>query len=71
MNCVIDKMEDKDWNEVAAIYFQGISTGKATFQREIPTWDQWNSSHIVACRLVARVREEIAGWAALSPTSCR
>jgi len=71
MKYLIDKMEDKDWNEVASIYLEGINTGMATFQRDIPTWEQWNSAHIVSCRIVARVEDKIAGWVALSPTSSR
>jgi len=71
MKYLIDKMKDKDWNEVASIYLEGINTRMATFQRDIPTWEQWNSAHIVSCRLVATVGDKIAGWVALSPTSSR
>jgi len=71
MNYIIDKMSEKDWNEVASIYLEGIKTGKATFQSEIPTWEQWNASHVTSCRLVVRLEDKIAGWAALSPTSSR
>lgn len=71
MKYIIDKMIEEDWHEVASIYLAGIKTGKATFQSEIPTWEQWNSSHVKSCRLVARIEDKIAGWAALSPTSSR
>jgi len=71
MDYIIDKMSEKDWNEVASIYLEGIKTGKATFQSDIPTWEQWNASHVTSCRLVVRLEDKIAGWAALSPTSSR
>jgi len=71
MNYIIDKMSEQDWHEVAFIYLEGIKTGKATFQSEIPTWEQWNTSHVTSCRLVVRIEDKIAGWAALSPTSSR
>jgi len=60
-----------DWELVAKIYKQGIDTGNATFQQTIPTWDEWNAAHVLCCRIVAEVDNEIAGWAALSSVSAR
>jgi phosphinothricin acetyltransferase len=71
MDYKIEEMSEEDWESVAKIYLEGISTGKATFQSDIPAWEQWNNSHIKSCRLVARSGEKILGWAALSPTSSR
>ncbi|MDF2883690.1 MAG: sortase-like acyltransferase [Clostridiaceae bacterium] len=64
-------MLPEDWKQVAKIYEEGINTGMATFQMEIPTWENWDKSHINSCRLVARSENSILGWAALSPTSSR
>ncbi|WP_411683161.1 N-acetyltransferase family protein [Clostridium thailandense] len=71
MNYEIEAMIKEDWEEVARIYLEGINTGKATFQSDIPTWENWNNSHITSCRLVARLGNKVLGWAALSPTSSR
>lgn len=71
MDYYIDEMTQGDWEEVAKIYLEGINTGVATFQTEVPTWEDWNKSHIKFCRLVARSGSKVLGWAALSPTSSR
>jgi L-amino acid N-acyltransferase YncA len=68
---VIDAMQDSDWEDVRAIYREGIATGDATFEEEPPTWDEWNSTHLKSCRLVARADERVIAWAALSPVSNR
>ena len=64
-------MKKDDWISVAEIYRQGIESGNATFQSDIPTWEEWNSGHINTCRIVASLDNEIAGWAALTPVSGR
>lgn len=71
MKYIIDNMKNSDWEQVSNIYEEGIKTGKATFQTEVPAWEQWDSSHLDCCRIVARLDEKILGWAALSPTSSR
>jgi L-amino acid N-acyltransferase YncA len=38
----IREMRDDDWEAVAEIYKQGIDTGNATFQQEIPAWEEWD-----------------------------
>jgi len=71
MDYKIDKMIQSDWEQVANIYLEGIKTGIATFQTKIPTWENWNNSHIASCRLVVRSGDILLGWCALSPTSSR
>ena len=71
MNIAIRNMEKSDWPVVAEIYRQGIATGKATFQNEIPNYEEWNTAHIPRCRFVATDGETIVGWAALSGVSSR
>jgi L-amino acid N-acyltransferase YncA len=71
MNIVFRSMKKDDWISVAEIYRQGIESGNATFQRDIPTWNEWNSGHINTCRIVASIENEIKGWAALTPVSGR
>jgi L-amino acid N-acyltransferase YncA len=64
-------MAAADWPAVAAIYGQGIEDGDATFETAVPSWDEWDASHLPGQRLVARVAGEVAGWAALAPVSDR
>lgn len=71
MKFEIDEMKPSDWEQVASIYLEGIQTGIATFQTEIPDWLSWDSNHINVCRLVLRSGNDILGWAALSPFSKR
>jgi len=59
-----------DWEEVSAIYAEGIATGVASFETAPPSWDAWDAGH-TDVRVVAEVDGRIAGWCALSPTSSR
>jgi L-amino acid N-acyltransferase YncA len=61
----IQPMVHTDWESVRSIYMEGIQTGNATFDTEPPTWEEWDKGHVKACRLVARIGEDIVGWAAL------
>lgn len=64
-------MAQDDWPAVVKIYKEGIDTGLATFEKEIPSWEKWDGNHINTCRLVAVHGHEILGWAALSAVSSR
>ncbi len=68
---ILRPMTPMDWESVAEIYRQGIETGNATFQTEVPSWDNWNSGHLKLCRIIAVYQDEIVGWAALLPVSGR
>ena len=70
------------WPAVREIYREGIATGNATFETELPDWEKWDSSHRKNCRLIAvepiddealipLERLKVLGWAALSPVSSR
>lgn len=59
------------WETVKKIYEEGIATGNATFQTTTPTWEEWNQAHISIPRLIAIEKDEIMGWAALTPVSGR
>ena len=71
MDFVIEPMTAGDWNQVRAIYEEGIRSGNATFETSAPSWEQWNQAHLPFCRLVARSQGAVVGWAALSPVSAR
>jgi L-amino acid N-acyltransferase YncA len=60
-----------DWREVARIYAEGIATGNATFETDVPSWEDWDASHLDEHRFVAEVDGQVAGWIALSPVSRR
>ncbi len=64
-------MQTSDWKQVSQIYAQGIATGFATFEQDIPSFQSWDQAHADQCRLVAVEAGEILGWAALSPVSSR
>lgn len=68
---VIDSMSESDWEQVLAIYMEGLGTGNATFETEAPIWTDWNRKHHLFARLVARDAGYIHGWVALSPVSTR
>lgn len=64
-------MTGDDQEAVLAIYAEGMATGHATFQNDLPTWREWDEGHIEEARLVAVKDGEILGWAALTPVSGR
>jgi L-amino acid N-acyltransferase YncA len=67
----IRNFEQNDFNSVKDIYQQGIDKGNATFEARAKEWDEWNSSMLQFCRLVAVENGQVVGWAALSPVSTR
>jgi phosphinothricin acetyltransferase len=71
MGSVIDQMRASDWEQVRAIYVEGIRTGDATFETEAPSWERWDDAHLSFGRLVMRQDAVVLGWAALSPVSKR
>ena len=68
---VIGEMDEGHWEQVRAIYMEGIATGDATFETQEPSWESWDAAHLPFARLVASAQDVVAGWAALSPVSKR
>ena len=66
----IRTLDESDWPAVATIYAEGIATGNATFEVDVPTWERWDAAH-PSLRLVAESDGAVLGWAALSPHSDR
>ncbi|NND16006.1 MAG: N-acetyltransferase [Eudoraea sp.] len=64
-------MQPSDWREVARIYAEGMATGYATFEQEVPAYEHWDQNHLSNCRLVAEIEGQVQGWAALSAVSNR
>jgi L-amino acid N-acyltransferase YncA len=68
---MIQPMQPGDWDQVKAIYLEGIATGHATFETDAPSWEAWDATHLKFARLVAHDGGDLAGWAALSSVSQR
>lgn len=66
-------MTPGDWPQVARILAEGIATGHATFETELPAWERWDRGHLEVGRWVVEGAGggTLAGWAALSPVSGR
>ena len=60
-----------DWPEVARIFEEGIATGNATFEIEVPSWEDWDRAHLAGQRFVAVDDRRVVGWIALAPVSSR
>jgi L-amino acid N-acyltransferase YncA len=60
-----------DWPEVAQIYAEGIATGDATFETDVPSWDVWDGVHLHHPRLVGTTDGRVVAWAAALPVSAR
>ncbi len=71
MQFTIDPMQVSDWEQVQAIYLEGMATGNATFETNAPDWNVWNTAHLPFGRLAARSGNSVIGWAALSAVSSR
>jgi L-amino acid N-acyltransferase YncA len=64
-------LRPEDWPEVARIFEEGIRTGNATFETEVPSWEAWDSAHLPEHRFVAKREGRVVGWIALVPVSAR
>jgi phosphinothricin acetyltransferase len=69
LELLVRDLRPDDWTEVAAIYRDGMRDGMATFETEVPSWEDWHAAH--PQRVVAEIDERVLGWAALSPVSSR
>jgi len=68
---IIGPMQAEDWPDVQRIYREGIETGNATFETQVPEWEAWDGKTRPQPRLVARLDDQVVGWAALSSVSAR
>lgn len=67
----IRPLQKEDWPSVQLIYQEGMDTGKATFETQVPSWELWNKKFLPVCRLVVEHENQILGWAVLSAVSSR
>jgi phosphinothricin acetyltransferase len=71
MEIVVRELLNTDWNAVSNIYAEGVATGIATFETEVPKWKLWNEKYIEHSRIVAELNNEVVGFAVLSQVSKR
>ena len=64
-------LREEDWPTVLHIYGEGITTGNATFETEVPAQDYLEQRWLPDHRWVAEVDGQIAGWAAATAVSAR
>jgi L-amino acid N-acyltransferase YncA len=69
-SAVVRDLRPEDWPAVRAIYEDGIRSGDATFETELPSWEAWDAAH-TGLRFVAERDGSVVGWAALSGYSSR
>ena len=62
-------MVTTDAEAILKIYEEGIQTGHATFEAEVPDWHKWDSGHLTQCRWLAEEEETVLGWGALTQGS--
>jgi L-amino acid N-acyltransferase YncA/DNA-binding transcriptional ArsR family regulator len=60
-----------DWADVRRIYAEGIATGDATFETEVPDRRVLDRTWLPGHRWVAEVDGAVVGWAAAEPVSDR
>jgi len=71
MQIELRAMIPDDWPAVREVYRQGIDTGDATFEREVPDWAAWDARRHSKCRFVAESDGTVVGFACVSPSSKR
>jgi L-amino acid N-acyltransferase YncA/DNA-binding transcriptional ArsR family regulator len=64
-------LEPHDWPTVRRIYADGIATGNATFDTEVPDRRTLDHAWLPGHRWVAELDGQVVGWAAARPVSTR
>ncbi|MGL4453047.1 MAG: GNAT family N-acetyltransferase [Sarcina sp.] len=62
----IIQLEKQYWGEMAAIYENSIKTGITTFQRTVPSYEEWIDSHLKGFNIILLEDKEVLGFAALT-----
>ncbi|MFL7810708.1 MAG: GNAT family N-acetyltransferase [Anaerolineae bacterium] len=71
MGGTIREARGEDGPAILAIYGAGIATRNATFETEVPSWEEWDRRHHQHSRLVYEEEGQVVGWVALAPVSSR
>lgn len=64
-------MRPGDFDAVRRIYAEGIATGDATFETDVPATAELDATWLPGHRWVAELDGQVAGWTAASPVSSR
>ena len=67
----ISAMLDEHAEKVLEIYRHGIASGMATFETEVPPWQDFDKKYHQHSRLIAMQDQEVIGWSGLIPVSSR
>ncbi|WP_370628050.1 MULTISPECIES: N-acetyltransferase family protein [unclassified Cellulophaga] len=62
---------EANYPRVAKIYKEGINTGLATFETQVPAWKKWHTAHLNYGRIAVLSKDKMLGWASLAPVSNR
>ena len=58
-----------DAEAIFKYYEEGIQTGHAPSEAEVPDWHNWDSQHLSQCRWLAEEEHTFLGWGALTHVS--
>lgn len=67
----VRELRSEDWSAVRRIYAEGIATGDATFETEVPDRRELERSWLPDHRWVAELDDHVVGWTAIRATSTR
>ena len=62
-------MDTTDAEVIFKFYQEGIQTGHAPFEAEVPDWHKWVSRHLTQCRWLAEEEHTVLGWGVLTQGS--
>ena len=62
-------MVTTDTEAIFKFYEEGIQTGHAPFEVEVPDWHKWDSRHLTQCRWLAEEEHTVLGWGVLTQGS--
>lgn len=71
MTFTIRPMREDDYDQVAEIQLSGLNTGHATYEAQIPTWEEFNTHKFPDLMFVADEDGTILGWVTASKFSYR
>jgi L-amino acid N-acyltransferase YncA len=68
---IVEPMTDGHAGAVLAIYQSGIDEGNATFETQLPAWEEFFAARLPGHRFVATERDLVVGWVAAAAVSGR
>ncbi len=62
---IVKGLEKTHWEEVKKIYEMGVATRLATFEIELPDWEEWDKKHLQHSRLICEIEGRVGAWIAI------